>query len=370
VTPDVFPLFDEYEAAMRPIVLGLTRKSTRPHPYIGKDDLVQEALISLFDIWQRYRRTVPTPDDLKRMGSRAIRRRLTDAWRRTRWFGEGASVSVPLARTQRAPEDDVSTQLALLDLERQCPHERDRRVLQELVTPSFRTRSAARRGYRDAGAIAVALGWSSGEVLARMATLRGLIHRAIRPSPDALVPDALHSPNTRQEGTMAKTQPNELPDADLLGEMAVAIAEDAPAATRKPKRVRVRTSRATPKPTEQPEGAKPDKKASRKGKDKKGESAPAREKAPRKEKGRPKSTRNDARGGGPVTWMAKEYSGPKLAVGTPVRYEGGSRAAWLKKGAEGVVAGYYGNKAAITRYDVKFGDDKRTTLSAHFITKK
>ncbi len=62
----------------------------------------------------------------------------------------------------------------------------------------------------------------------------------------------------------------------------------------------------------------------------------------------------------------KKPAGPKLPAGTKVKYVGGSKADWLKKGAQGEIKSVYGK--ATVRYGVKFAG-RSTVLAAKYVEK-
>jgi len=63
----------------------------------------------------------------------------------------------------------------------------------------------------------------------------------------------------------------------------------------------------------------------------------------------------------------KKPKGPVLAVGTKIRYLGGSRATSIKKGDTGVIKHQYGKDKS--RYAVKFESGKSTVLAGKFVEK-
>jgi len=90
--------FDGYVAHLHPVVRRLTVRRSARHPYLGSDDLMQEALLALWEVWETYRATLPT-QDLYRIGYVAARHRLTDQRRRAFSFGE-------VTQQRVAPEDE------------------------------------------------------------------------------------------------------------------------------------------------------------------------------------------------------------------------------------------------------------------------
>lgn len=70
----------------------------------------------------------------------------------------------------------------------------------------------------------------------------------------------------------------------------------------------------------------------------------------------------------------KDYApkGHHLSKGTEIKYLGGSRAEWLKKGATGKITTVFGNKGTGVRYGLRFGkgkDAKTTILSQEYVAK-
>lgn len=89
--------WDEYLEKMGPWIRRLVRPRIRPHPYLGHDDLMQEGLTALWETWQTFHGDKPD-DDLCRLGTTIMRRRMADASEKSQQRGEGRVQMTPLDR--------------------------------------------------------------------------------------------------------------------------------------------------------------------------------------------------------------------------------------------------------------------------------
>lgn len=95
--------FETYVEAMQPWVRKIVRKRVKPHPFLSDDDLAQEALFALLQVWRRYGATHVT-DEVRRIGTSAVVRRMHDVWSAA---GNGHAHEVVVQSDNVVREDDV-----------------------------------------------------------------------------------------------------------------------------------------------------------------------------------------------------------------------------------------------------------------------
>lgn len=372
--------FEQYAGEMQPVISGLARRYVRAHPFLGEQDLVQECLIGLWQVWDRYRARV-TRDELGRLGTRAAFNKLNETWRRTRYRGQGQVQVVPMAESvQTVPDpstadaEELMLTFAIAEMDRMLSGV-DQRVLHEILFPGVRTLAVTRALLQEKRVLrdeylsvevlaesltqdpqAIVAAWERIQVAARtwLRTNAGPRHAIVEV-------DRKEAPDMEPSKTATNDPTAGLPDPETLG-----LGDDTPPAAPAPAASATDTgakpskkARATKEPSvktaskSKPQAPKTDEK-----KPKAKESKKA--KAPIKVSGKPASKPAKT----PVVKVDKKHA---LAIGTKVKYLGGSKAAWLKIGTEGVIKQHHGNTTGV-RYAIAF-PDKRTVLAGHLVAK-
>ena len=167
--------WEEYLEKMRPWIRRLVGPRIRPHPYLGRDDLMQEGLTALWETWQKFRESKPD-DDLCRLGTTIMRRRMADVSQHSQQRGEMSSREIRLDHPMKVRgvsgpsniriEDDWSSEgkhvmravssardgvdTALLgrkmtDLDAELTGTLAQRILREVLAPGDRTVETVRR---------------------------------------------------------------------------------------------------------------------------------------------------------------------------------------------------------------------------------
>lgn len=347
-----FPTFEGYAGHMQPVIAGLARRYSRtPHPFLGQADLEQECLLGLWQVWTRYREQ--PADDLCRLGTRTALNKLHDTWLRTQYRGHGEAHTVSLDALPVDVEDltahadfaDLYLMFALGEIERMLS-EVDQAVLRELLLPGVRTLAVIRallrekRGWREHGLDVASLSRSLERPPQAIEASWVRVQHAARGWFAQATGTSQPITGTGKEVPMPKSSldPTQgLPDADALG---LGDPEPAGAMPFTPVKEAAMPAAAIKK-------VPPKKKAPSKAPSKGAKKAPAKAKPPMPKPAAAKVVR-------------EEKPGVLLPVGTKVRYLGGSRASWLKPGAEGVIRS--------RQYEIKF-PEKLTTLAARFIEK-
>ena len=366
---------DEYFDRMRPWAARLASMPRRRHALLGRDDLMQEGLLALWEIWESHHHL--PPDELCRLGTTVMRRRMAGAsgmaFRRGEKHATIVNVDDPSVILRGGePVDELLLRFGLHELERTLSG-LDQAVFREVLAPGAKTLEAIRilwktkrQGRRKWSKIrSLALANALGEPIETVQQAWRNIERCVA---DLLSQESSESSETSYETGryMKRDRPFEAvnlaeedasmdttatPETDLMPpgmESGEEVSEEKP--------VKKKTGAAkTPAKAKKAEAAK-EKKTEAKTPAKKAaaEKAPA-EKAATSAK--PKAAKPEK--------VVKER--PKaLPKETAVVYLGGSKAEWLKKGAKGVIKAHYGTSTL--RYGVKFGD-KSTVLGAAFVQK-
>lgn len=400
--------FEEYLTRMDPYVRSAMRKRTRPHPFLGRDDLSQEAKLALWKVWERYSPRKDTSwDTLGRIGSTAIHRALcsqierlnngkrggtsqgTDhRWERAKWTepppvnvlsidqplpgGEGEPRT--LGETIAAEEfEDIELNFATIELERLLG-DVERQVLHEMLRPGLKmlltTRHLRARAKRapwsnlQPVALAVTLGIRKSRIDVAIARIRARVRSMLNGyDPLRVTPrmkEAIKNmekeermSGKRSEGGTALMSAEDLGLDEAAESFDASLAEDAPSIAKKGKDKAPKASKGKKAPAAGKKASKAKDKAP-KGKAK--EAPKGKAKAERKASKRtPKPT--------PPGYMA---------VGTEVTYLGTSKRAkdWLKKGMKGTIFGYIdkGKDGKYQCYGVRFGD-KSTALALKHVKK-
>ena len=71
---------DEYLRKMRPAAQRLADRSEHNHPYLGRGDLEQAALIALWHVWQKWHTKVPV-EEMCQIGNAAMRNAVVSQYR-------------------------------------------------------------------------------------------------------------------------------------------------------------------------------------------------------------------------------------------------------------------------------------------------
>ena len=408
--------FEGYLARMKPWVLRVTGSSARgaTHPYLSQPDLIQGGMIQLWNVWRKHSRTKPL-EEVCRMGTTAVQRACLTAHSRARAFGAGGarvlSLDEPLgdgakAMAEVVGEDGLETlaaRFALDEVERVLP-ELERRLLWELMEPADATLRAMRRQWSRrrnakqtwrsvrehvlAGQLGVPLpqlrlAWSRVKSqVRRVFDADGASHsdgysvQAVAVDPYNGHKEGAMEHDTRgggidqmfpmEPGTPAAAPPEA---GDQGGNDTVKEGESPKAAVKKKVTAVEPDTKAKVKPdTKKPAKVKPDTKKpdTKKPDTKKPDTKAVREPKKRKDVSDKKwdaKTAIERIDSGKYTPKPGEKLIP---VGTAVVYQGGSKAAWLRKGDKGKVSRYYGNVGPGVRYGCRF-KGRSTILGSQFI---
>jgi len=153
-----------YLERMRPVTERIATQRATNHPYLGREDLVQEGMMELCRVWRRHR-YLPE-DDLYRVGLTAVLRRTIDQQQRSWSYGEGTSVWVDLDQPLALSDDGSVLTIAdtldadgvedsffafgLQELERTLS-DSGRVVLGEILEPGKKTLRSVRRMWASRG---------------------------------------------------------------------------------------------------------------------------------------------------------------------------------------------------------------------------
>jgi biotin operon repressor len=87
--------FERYVEHMRPYAKRIVSSHARSHPYLGEQDLLQEALEELWLIWSKFSTKLPF-DDICKIGSVHMKHRMITCWQRSQTRKEGEARFVHL----------------------------------------------------------------------------------------------------------------------------------------------------------------------------------------------------------------------------------------------------------------------------------
>ena len=339
--------FESYVGVMRPWVRRITFKRARPHPFLSQDDLLQEAVLALWQVWQRYHRRKPQ-EELCRIGTKAIVDKMVDRVRlvpfiERKWTRAPATVLGSLP--DQGGVDDMLLADAVDRLEVQLSPDA-RLVLREVFRPSVGTLGgihtwSGRDGMRwpivRERALMAAFGWPARRVRAAW----GETARAVN--------ELLNSGSIRY--TRRGTEPGPTPQREEPGHMeTLPNVDELPEAGEK-------ATKPTPK-------ARPKKAAATTAKKKERAVKPKKKEGPKMvktKKGKGKKVASKVKAS--AKRAAKASNGrvklPEptslIPKGVRVTYIGGAKANdWLKPGDKGTVGA--------VSYRVKFDKHDRETL--------
>jgi len=170
-------------------------RAVRPHPFLGKEDLAQEAGIALWCVWTRYHQRQLPQLDMDRLGLKAIKRRLASQQRRVVDSGEVECqhVTTEVAEAMADSLDGPVLVLAgvLAESHRSSVSVDAQRMLGVLVRPASRLVRMLAHSWRtkaryhshrtvENGAIGTFLGWSPARVRLAQAELRRMVRTIFR----------------------------------------------------------------------------------------------------------------------------------------------------------------------------------------------
>ena len=96
--------FQQWMKYLRPIARRIAGRRALPHPELGRDDLMADAVYVCLKLWEKYHESKPDPD-LVRMAVSAMDRRLRNRRRDALSYGEAevqiVSLSSPAGRDQK-----------------------------------------------------------------------------------------------------------------------------------------------------------------------------------------------------------------------------------------------------------------------------
>jgi len=182
--------YREWHERVIRMALPMIARAVRPHPFLGKEDLTQEAGIALWCVWSRYHLRRLPQRDMDRLGLKAVKRRLASQQRRVVDSGEvdcqhvSTEVAEAMADSLDVPVLVVAGLLA--ESHRSSLSADAYRMLGVLVRPARRLvrmfvnswRTKARYHSRrtvENGAIGTFLGWSPDRVRLAQAELRRMV---------------------------------------------------------------------------------------------------------------------------------------------------------------------------------------------------
>jgi hypothetical protein len=180
-----FATFEEYVNSMEVWRHRVVRGHTQAHPFLAKDDLLQEGLIALWVIYERYNTRLPA-QELQRLGTSHMKLEVLCQRTRAGRFGASGTQRVSLTAREGRPSiqlpgadgtEEMYYAFRVAEIERVLTTT-EIQVLKEVLEPGVRTLAALRalhrraRGDPHVAALAQATALPVGTVQSALARIR------------------------------------------------------------------------------------------------------------------------------------------------------------------------------------------------------